>query len=90
MKGLGFDSALRAIKRGGFWKRDAWKPNKAVRLYQPPDDDTAETRSLNYLELVYVDGRRAPWAPTRCDLVEEDWREFEDPDLLKSMYEVKP
>lgn len=67
---LTFSDALARVKEGFYMHRLAWKPNKFVRIRQPLEG------SLDYLELAYVDGRRTPWTPTRCDLMEDDWCEF--------------
>lgn len=72
MQGVGlplsdFSDALRAIKAGATARNVAWKANKYIHL-RP-----ADSQSMSYLELVYTDGRRAPWTPTRCDLLDAVW-----------------
>lgn len=67
---MDFPSALSAaIKDGARIRRLAWKQNKDVWI-RPEGND-----SMSYPELVYTDfsGRRAPWQPTRCDMLENDW-----------------
>jgi hypothetical protein len=64
-----FGDALRAMKAGATATRVAWRPNKRVGMRTPDSGST----TLSYLELTYDDGRRSPWTPTRCDLLETDW-----------------
>lgn len=65
----GFEHALKEIKCGVPWRRMAWKRGKAVVLY--PAHSLHKT--MSYIALMMPDGQRAPWTPTRCDLLESDW-----------------
>lgn len=62
-----YSVALAAMKLGASCRRQAWKPGKTVRLMTP------QAPALSYLAIVYDDGRQAPWTPTRCDQLEDDW-----------------
>ncbi|MCY1644773.1 Thoeris anti-defense Tad2 family protein [Methylorubrum sp. SL192] len=62
-----YSAALAAMKLGAACRRQAWKPGKTVRIVAP------QAPALSYLALVYDDGRQAPWTPTRCDQLEDDW-----------------
>lgn len=63
------DAMIKAIRHGARVRRQAWAPNKYVWI-RPESSD-----SMSYPEIVYVDGtgRRAPWHPHRCDMLENDW-----------------
>lgn len=62
-----YSAALSAMKLGASCQRRAWRPGKSVRIITP------QPPALSYLALVYEDGRLAPWTPTRCDQLEDDW-----------------
>lgn len=62
-----YSAALAAMRLGAACRRQAWKPGKTVRIVAP------QAPALSYLALVYDDGRQAPWTPTRCDQLEDDW-----------------
>lgn len=62
-----FSVALDLMKLGDACFRTAWKPGKSIRIVNP------DKPALSYLALLYEDGRQAPWTPTRCDLLEDDW-----------------
>lgn len=71
MKEGSFSTALDGLKQGGLWFRLAWKNNKFVRI------DPEKTNTYSHLVMEFTDGRKnVPWTPTRCDLLEEDWREL--------------
>jgi hypothetical protein len=65
--GVSFEYALNRIKSGDSCLRRAWKHGKWIRL------KVATAESMSYIALEYLDGRSAPWTPTRCDLLENDW-----------------
>jgi len=49
--------------------RKAWKPGKYIIL------NPGSNKILSFIELKYDEENRlgAPWTPTRCDLIENDW-----------------
>jgi hypothetical protein len=65
---MGFEDALRFLKDGQAMAREDWRRARCVRLVSPK-----EPPALSYLEIEMSDGSRAPWTPTRCDLLETDW-----------------
>jgi hypothetical protein len=75
MNTFGFEHALWLVKAGHKVSREGWnrRNTKFLRL-RPPSNGT-----VSYIELVYLPGERypegitAPWSPTRCDLLEDDW-----------------
>lgn len=75
-----FSNALLRLKAGDPMRRAEWRPNKFVRQNQP-------LHSLSYLEMVLVDGRRAPYTPSRCDLYGDDWLPAH---LIETEYEERP
>jgi hypothetical protein len=68
-KRLGFEGALQWLKNGLKVSRDGWKGReKWVQIR------AAARHNPSYLEMIYADGTRVPWTPTRCDLLENDWK----------------
>lgn len=65
-KAVDYSDALRMIKGGHKMRRLEWRPNKWVQQCEP-------VGSLSYLEMELIDGRRAPYTPSRCDQYIDDW-----------------
>lgn len=65
----GFEYALPEIKLGIPWRRMAWKPGKAIVLHP----GSSLHKLMPFIALMLPNGQRAPWTPTRCDLLERDW-----------------
>ncbi len=77
----GFEWALARLKEGKAVARQGWgdaqaHPRKRIVLVP------AFGLELSYLQLAYPIGHArypqgclAPWTPTRCDLLEDDWVE---------------
>lgn len=66
---FGFEDALWSIKRRNTkWRRLAWKPDKWIEMRHE-----SSPVSLSYIQLRYATGVCAPWAITRCDMLENDW-----------------
>lgn len=63
----GFSWALGAIKDGEHWRRSGWRPGSYVFLQGPA------TGFDGFIAIHTHDDRRAPWTPSRCDLLENDW-----------------
>lgn len=71
---MDFPDALILLKSGEKVRRDSWKPGRYVWLWEP----TLNLGHLSYIELVVLkpEMQRAPWTPSRCDLLEENWEIF--------------
>ena len=65
---VGFEIAFKWFKDGHRISRKGWKGRRKWIELAP-----AAGKHLSYLCLVYEDGTKSPWTPTRCDLLEEDW-----------------
>lgn len=74
--GYSFSAALSAMRSTAcshngpvfFWCRRAWRTGRMVHV-RPASAD-----SMSYVEYVDVArNERAPWTPTRCDLLTDDW-----------------
>ena len=72
---MGFEHVLFDMKHvpkigtAGFWRRRGWKRNAFIYLATPSGFES-------FIAVRTDDGRIAPWTPSRCDLLEEDWERF--------------
>lgn len=64
----GFEHALRELRLGITWRRAVWKKGKVIVLHP----GTA-AGMMSFIALLLPGGGFAPWTPTRCDLLEQDW-----------------
>lgn len=77
VRGMGFDQAIKALKRGDGVRRGGWNGTGLTVFGQFPDADSK--MSLPYLYIEYPDdakttpGARCPWVPSATDLMAEDW-----------------
>ncbi|WP_439829944.1 DUF2829 domain-containing protein [Aeromonas veronii] len=77
VRGMGFDQAIKALKRGDGVRRVGWNGTGLTVFGQFPDADSK--MSLPYLYIEYPDdakttpGARCPWVPSATDLMAEDW-----------------
>jgi hypothetical protein len=68
---MGFEEALRHIKNGGRAARSGWNGKGMwAALWHPHPDDAM---TLPYIYMKNPKGDYAPWTPTQCDVLAEDW-----------------
>ncbi len=65
-----FSMALGALKRNVAMGRKEWGSRQYVRI-QFPDSEGLMTRPYFYMVLEF--GDKAPWHPTSCDVLADDW-----------------
>lgn len=70
-----FGAALHILKSGGQVRRPNWHEDRYIQLRpaEPEHPKPFKSAVASYIELCDVRGSHAPWTPTRCDLLEEDW-----------------
>jgi len=67
-----FDEALKHIKNGHRVARTGWNTKGMWAALQRPS--TFSKMTLPYIYMKTAKGDYAPWTPTQCDILAEDWR----------------
>lgn len=66
-----FEEALKHVKNGYRVARNGWNSKGMWIAMQIPDKNSFMT--LPYIYIKTTSGQRAPWTPTQCDILAEDW-----------------
>lgn len=66
-----FEEALKHIKNGCRVARSGWNGKGMWAALQRPDAGSKMT--LPYIYMKTAKGEYAPWTPTQCDIMAEDW-----------------
>jgi hypothetical protein len=66
-----FEEALKHIKNGQRVARSGWNGKGMWAALQTPDPLSKMT--LPYIYMKAANGGYAPWTPTQCDILAEDW-----------------
>lgn len=69
---MGFEEALKGLKRGEKWTRTGWNGVGQWVQLQVPDEHSK--MQAPYIFISPVGGRLVPWLSSQGDLMAEDWQ----------------
>lgn len=73
MSKIGFEGALKALKKGARVARDGWNGKNMFVYLAPSHSWAGEIQLEPFLVMRTADNNHVPWLASQTDLLAEDW-----------------